>query len=223
MSRVTTVRPVRHERRSKTNAAVATACRLVGGALARALFAVRVEGAEHVPAHEPVVLAGNHTGFLDGPLVFLLAPRRTGVLAKAEIFVGPWPRLWARLDVVPVHRGTPDRAALRAGLAVLTGGGALTVFPEGTRGSGSLDSVTDGVAWLALRSGADVVPVALSGTAQALPRGTWRPRLRTPVTIRFGAPLRIHPVGDPRARSTVRTAAEQIRAHLLRHVSASAS
>ena len=208
--------------RSAARPAVAAACRAVGSGLARALFAVRLEGTEHVPRTGPVLLAGNHSGFLDGPLLFLLAPRRTAVLAKSEIFVGPWPRLWAWLDVVPVQRGTADRSALRAGLAVLQRGGALAVFPEGTRGSGRLESVTPGLAWLALRSGAQVVPVALSGTAEALPRGTWRPRLRAPVVLRFGSPVTVDAVGDPRARRTVDAAAEQLRQALLTHVQAEA-
>jgi 1-acyl-sn-glycerol-3-phosphate acyltransferase len=199
---------------------VAGACRLLGSALARILFRVRVEGAQNVPTEGPVLLAGNHSGFLDGPLLFLLAPRRTAALAKAEIFVGVWPRLWAALDVIPVHRGAPDRAALRAGLEVLTTGGALAVFPEGTRGAGRLDEITDGVAWLALRSGAAVVPVALSGTADAIPRGTWVPRWRAPVVLRFGPPFDVRHVGELRARSTVRAAAEEVRQALLAHVSA---
>jgi 1-acyl-sn-glycerol-3-phosphate acyltransferase len=207
---------------SASRPAVATACRAVGGLLARALFAVRLEGTGNVPRTGPVLLAGNHSGLLDGPLLFLLAPRRTAVLAKSEIFVGPWPRFWGWLDVVPVQRGTADRSALRAGLAVLQRGGALAVFPEGTRGSGRLEAVTPGLAWLALRSGAPVVPVALIGTAQALPKGTWRPRLRTPVRVRFGAPVHVEPAGDPRARRTVDAAAEQLRQALLTHVEAEA-
>jgi 1-acyl-sn-glycerol-3-phosphate acyltransferase len=197
---------------------VAHVCRAVGRALAHALFAVRVSGAEHVPAQGPVLLAGGHTGLLDGPLVFLLAPRRTALLAKSDLFVGPWPRFWGWLQVVPVHRGAPDRAALKAGLAVLRDGGALTVFPEGTRGQGSLESVADGLAYLALRSGAPVVPLALTGTAAALPKGTALPRLRTPVHLVFGPPVTLDVAGDPRARSTVRTAAEQLRLALLAHL-----
>jgi 1-acyl-sn-glycerol-3-phosphate acyltransferase len=207
-------------RAARPSPVVTAACRLTGSLIARALFAVRVEGTAHVPARGPVLLAGNHSGFLDGPLLFLLSPRRTAVLAKNEIFVGPWPRLWALLDVLPVRRGTADRSALRAGLAVLERGGALAVFPEGTRGSGRLDSVTPGIAWLALRSGAEVVPVALSGTAEAVPRGTWRPKLRAPVVLRFGPPVRVDVSGDPRARSTVDAAAEQLRLALRAHVDA---
>jgi 1-acyl-sn-glycerol-3-phosphate acyltransferase len=197
---------------------VAAGCRLVGGLLARSLFRVSIRGAEHVPAWGPLLIAGNHSGFLDGPLVYLLSPRRTAVLAKSEIFVGVWPRLWGWLDVIPVHRGAADRAALRSGLDVLERGGALAVFPEGTRGTGRLDAVSDGLAWLAARTGAPVVPVALEGTAAAVPPGTWRPRLRAPVTLRFGPPFAPDLRGDPRARSTVRAAAEDIRGHLVRHL-----
>lgn len=196
---------------------MATTCRGVGSRLARLLFQVRVTGAEHVPATGPVLLAGGHSGLLDGPLVFLLSPRRTALLGKAEIFVGPWPRLWGWLEVLPVHRGSADRAALKAGLGVLERGGALAVFPEGTRGAGRLESVSDGLAYLALRSGAPVVPVTLTGTSTALPKGSARPRLRTPIRLSFGAAVHVPPEGDPRARSTVRAAGEHLRLSLLEH------
>lgn len=208
----------RRRTRGSSRPPVAAACRLVGRTLAHALFRVRVTGAEHVPARGPVLLAGGHSGLLDGPLVFLLSPRRTALLAKSEIFVGPWPRLWGWLQVLPVHRGAPDRAALKAGLAVLQSGQALTVFPEGTRGAGRLEQVSDGLAYLALRSGAPVVPLALTGTRQALPPGSARPRLRTPVHLAFGPPIDLPVIGDPRARSTVRAAAEQLRLALLDHL-----
>jgi 1-acyl-sn-glycerol-3-phosphate acyltransferase len=193
-------------------------CRVLGRLVARSLFRIRTTGDRHVPRDGPVLLAGNHSGFLDGPLVYLLAPRPAAVLAKSELFVGGWPRLWRRLDVLPVHRGRADRAALRAGLTVLERGGALAVFPEGTRGSGELEEVADGLAWLALRSGAPVVPVVLNGTASAIPRGTWKPQLRAPVHIAYGRPLTVHVQGDPRARSTVRAAAEQLRLGMVAHL-----
>jgi 1-acyl-sn-glycerol-3-phosphate acyltransferase len=210
--------PVRRRAAGRRSPLVTALCRATGSALARALFRIELRDPQNVPAAGPVLVAGNHSGFLDGPLVFLLLPRPTAMLAKSEIFVGIWPRLWAWLDVVPVHRGAPDRAALRAGLQALERGSALTVFPEGTRGTGRLEQITDGLAWLALRSGAPVVPVSLTGTSQAIPKGTWRPRLRTPVVLTFGRPFQVEVQGDPRARSTVRAAAEQIRVALLDHV-----
>lgn len=212
----TEMRPRRHAR-GRPRPVVAAACRGLGSRLARLLFRVRVTGVEHVPATGPVLLAGGHSGLLDGPLVFLLSPRRTALLGKAEIFVGPWPRLWGWLEILPVHRGSADRTALKAGLGVLQRGGALTVFPEGTRGAGRLETVSDGLAYLALRSGAPVVPLTLAGTSAALPKGSARPRLRTPIHLSFGPAVHLPAGGDPRARSTVRAAAEHLRLSLLEH------
>ena len=193
-------------------------CRAVGSRMARALFRVSLEGVEHVPSSGPVLLAGNHSGFVDGPLVFLLAPRPPALLAKAEIFVGPFTALFDGLGQIPVHRGSPDRAALKRGLQVLADGGALGVFPEGTRGSGQFDSITDGLAYLALRSGAPVVPIAVLGTQAAWPKGNRPPRLRAPVRIVFGPAVTVTVDGDPRARRTVSAAAEQLRQGLVQHL-----
>jgi 1-acyl-sn-glycerol-3-phosphate acyltransferase len=197
---------------------VRAAVRTVGTGLAHAVLSLQVRGTEHVPATGPVLLAGNHSGILDGPLVFFVSPRPTSLLTKSEVFVGPWARACGWLGLIPVHRGQADRAALQAGLAHLADGGALGVFPEGTRGSGGFDSITDGLAYLALRSGAPVVPIAVTGTGDALPKGQALPRVRAPVRIVFGPPVAVDPTGDRRARSTVRDAAEQLRLALLAHL-----
>jgi 1-acyl-sn-glycerol-3-phosphate acyltransferase len=192
--------------------------RRVGRGLARLVLRVEVVGREHVPAHGPLLLGGNHSGILDGPLVFFFTPRPAVLLTKSEIFVGIWPRPLGWLGLVPVHRGAPDRAALRAGLAELTSGGAVGVFPEGTRGSGALEQTADGLAYLAVRSRAPVVPIAVTGSAAALPKGRAVPRFRAPVRIAFGPPIALAVDGDPRARRTVRTAAEQLRLALVDHL-----
>jgi 1-acyl-sn-glycerol-3-phosphate acyltransferase len=119
---------------------------------------------------------------------------------------------------IPVHRGRPDRTALRRGLAVLAGGGVLGVFPEGTRGEGRMESIQHGIGYLALHGACPVVPVVCTGTAAALPKGRVLPKFRAPVDVIFGAPFRIEVEGDPRARSTVAAAAEQVRRHLLEHL-----
>lgn len=197
---------------------VVTAVRLVGRLLARTVLRLDVVGGEHVPATGPVLVAGNHAAILDGPLVFFTTPRPATLLTKSEVFVGVWARACGWLGLIPVHRGAADRAALKAGLAHLERGGVLGVFPEGTRGTGQLDSVTDGLAYLALRSGATVVPLAVHGTAAALPRGRVVPRLRAPVTVAYGPPLPLTVTGDPRARSTVRAVAEQLHSGLVAHL-----
>jgi len=197
-----------------------TLLRPVGRVLFRTAFRMRVEGTEHLPRTGAVLLAGNHTGFLDGPLVWAFSPRQAVFLAKSELFVGPLSRALGWLGQVPVHRGRPDRTALRRALSVLDGGGAMGVFPEGTRGAGVLEEVSDGLAWLALHSGAPVVPIAVLGTAEALPKGG-RPRLRAPVRLVFGPALTLATTGDPRVRRTVRAAAEELRVALRGHLVAS--
>lgn len=197
-----------------------TASRPFGRALFRSLFRMTVTGAEHVPRRGAVLLAGNHTGFLDGPLVYAFAPRSASFLAKSELFVGPLARALGWLGQIPVHRGRPDRTALLTGLEVLERGEAMGVFPEGTRGAGTLEEISDGLAYLAVRSGAPVVPLAVLGTAEAMPKGARLPRFRAPVHLAFGRPFTVDVDGDPRARRTVRAAAEQVRLAMLEHMTA---
>lgn len=216
----TVVRPLPARRRATgaVKPPVVWMVRVAGRALSRTVLRLHVEGAHHVPRTGPVLLAGNHSGILDGPLVFFHSPRTSRLLTKSEVFVGHWARACGWLGLIPVHRGRADRSALQAGLACLAHDGVLGVFPEGTRGTGDLEQIADGLAYLALRSGAQVVPVAVHGTAAALPRGRAVPRFRSPVRVVFGAPLRLDPTGDPRARSTVRAAAEQLRLGLVAHL-----
>lgn len=193
--------------------------RAVAGLL-RALFRLRVIGAEHVPRSGAVLIAGNHTGFLDGPIVFMISPRPSSFLVKSELYSGPWSRVLHFARQIPIRRGTPDRTALSEAMRVLAAGGVLGVFPEGTRGEGKLESVQHGIGYLALKAGCPVVPVVCTGTAAALPKGRLLPRLRVPIDVVFGPAFRIEVTGDPRARSTIADAAEQVRVHLLAHLEA---
>jgi 1-acyl-sn-glycerol-3-phosphate acyltransferase len=181
-------------------------------------FKLRVIGKEHLPATGPVLLAGNHTGFLDGPIVMIMLPRPSAILIKSEIYKGALSKVLNFARQIPVHRGTPDRTALRAGLDVLAGGGVLGVFPEGTRGSGNLTSIQHGIGYLALHGNCPVVPVVCQGTAAALPKGKVLPRWRAPIEVVFGPAFALNVTGDPRARSTIADAAEQVRLGLLHHL-----
>jgi 1-acyl-sn-glycerol-3-phosphate acyltransferase len=196
------------------------AARRVAAALLRTVFRVRVTGLEHLPSSGPVLVAGNHTGFLDGPVVFVLLPRPSAFLVKSELYDTPFRRVLEFAHQIPVRRGRPDRTALHRALGVLRAGGVLGVFPEGTRGEGRLESVQHGIGYLALRAGCPVVPVVCVGTAEALPKGKRLPRWRAPVTVAFGPAFEVTVEGDVRARSTVAAAAEQIRVHLRDHLHA---
>jgi 1-acyl-sn-glycerol-3-phosphate acyltransferase len=197
--------------------------RRVAQRLLRLTFKLRVRGTENLPTSGPVLLAGNHSGFLDGPIVMIMLPRPSAFLVKSELYKGPlrWVLNFARQ--IPIHRGTPDRTALRAGLEVLAGGGVLGVFPEGTRGSGDLATIQHGIGYLALNAGCPVVPVVCKGTSEALPRGKVLPRWRAPIDVVFGPAFSLDITSDLRTRATIAAAAEQVRAKLLEHLNATQS
>lgn len=192
--------------------------RRTASALVRMFFRIDVRGLEHLPMSGPVLIAGNHTGFLDGPLVQMLLPRPNAFLVKSELYDSPFRPILEFARQIPIRRGTPDRTALRRALEVLEGGGVLGVFPEGTRGVGALETVQHGIGYIALRAQCPVIPVVCTGTAQALPKGAKLPKFRTPISIVFGPTFTIDVDGNPRARSTVAAAAEQVRVHLLEHL-----
>lgn len=160
--------------------------------LARGLLKLRVEGREHVPETGSVIISGNHIANFDPPLIGASLRRSAYYLAKEELF---HPRLLGsylrRIHAIPVSRGRADREALSQALAVLRQGQALVIFPEGTRSrSGQLGEFHKGVAFLARRSGAPIVPVGVQG-----PYG-WR----RPVVIRFGPAFRLpDPGSGPKA------------------------
>lgn len=161
--------------------------------LLRLLFRVRVDGRERVPAAGPVVLASNHLSFLDSIFLPLVVRRRVTFVAKAEYF-DSWRTRWFFRGVgqIPIRRGggSASERALAAALGVLRGGGVFAIYPEGTRSrDGLLHRGHTGVARLALRSGAPVVPVGLVGTRDVQPPDRTLPRWFRPVTVRFGAPL----------------------------------
>lgn len=197
--------------------------RRIAAMLWRLIFRIDIRGLEHLPKSGPVLIAGNHTGWLDGPLVQILLPRPCSFLVKSELYDTPFRPLLDFSRQIPVHRGRPDRTALRRALEVLAGGGVLGVFPEGTRGVGALETVQHGIGYIALRaqdSGkpCPIIPVVCTGTAEALPKGSKLPKFRAPISIVFGPPFTLDVTGNPRARSTVASAAEQIRLRLLDHL-----
>ncbi len=173
-----------------------------GAVLARALSIVlfrtglhiRVHGRSRVPGSGPVILASNHTGLVDGPMLIGVSPRPVHVLIKAEAFRGFVGGALVRLGQIALRRDGGDRAAITSALDVLRAGRVLAIFPEGTRGAGDVSSVQRGVAHLALRSGAPVVPVAVLGTAAARPGGAM-PRARALVDVLFGEPLTLTATG----------------------------
>ncbi|WP_243640309.1 lysophospholipid acyltransferase family protein [Streptacidiphilus pinicola] len=171
--------------------------KLVLSPMTRVVYRPVVIGRENVPKTGPVIIASNHLAAIDSAVIPLVAPRPVAFLAKAEYFTGTGVKgrankvFFSSMGSIPVERGThrAAQAALDAGLSVLQEGGAFGIYPEGTRSrDGRLYKGRTGVAWLALASGAPVVPVALTGTERIQPVGKLMPRIRR-ITVQFGKPL----------------------------------
>jgi len=150
----------------------------------------RVEGLDNVPPHGAAILMINHIAFIDPIVVLHILPRNIVPLAKAEVydypFIGIFPKLWG---VIPVRRDEIDRRAIQQVMAVLDAGEIVLVAPEGTRGP-QLKEAREGVAYLASRSQAPVIPVAISDTP-GFPTLPYKPRWRGPgAIVRFGRPFR---------------------------------
>lgn len=189
-------------------------CRPVAQRLLGRRYDVRLHGTEHVPDAGPVVLAANHIGLLDGPLLAALAPRPVHVLTKEEMFRGRLGRLLHASGQIPLDRFHADPGAIRSCLRVLRDGGLVGVFPEGTRGGGELDRFHHGAAYLALVTGSPVVPVTFFGTR---PPGGGRnavPRPGERVDLVFGPAWRTDPQPWPRRREQVRSASALLRQHM---------
>lgn len=182
-------------------------------ALMRLLFRVEGRGTEHVPAEGPVLIVANHSSVLDPPLVGGMCPRQLTFLAKAELFRIPgFGGLIRRLGARPLRREGADPSALRTARRVLAEGKALLVFPEGTRGEeGRLREAKPGAALLAVQSGAAVVPVYVSGSGRAWPRGRRLPR-PAKVVVTFGAPLRFQQATGADRKAQYETASRQMMA-----------
>ncbi len=207
------------------------------------LVKLTIVGQENLPdGKEPLILIGNHFSLLEPALFGLFLPYDMAFFAAAELREHPFVRLlYAAINAIPVHRGQADRAALRQALEMLAQGKHLVIMPEGgidqthrdalasgqdtstnedinSRLSAELIPPRPGSAYLAVRSGARIVPIAILGGEQVL--GNLRRLRRTKVSMRIGpafGPLQL----DPSLRGAARR--EQIDAfgdEMMRHIAA---
>lgn len=183
--------------------------------LVRRRFEVRVHGAEHVPPSGPVILASNHIGIVDGPFLAIFSPRATHALTKIEMFHGRTGRFLRAAGQVPLDRFHPDPLAVKTCVRVLRDGGAVGIFPEGTRGAGDLGRFHRGAAYLALISGAPVVPVTMLGTREPGAHTNTLPPRGGSVDIVYAAPYRLAATPWPRTREQVGQASLLLRRHML--------
>lgn len=176
-------------------------------------WGLAVEGVRNVPRRGPVILAANHKSYLDPPLIGSCLPREIHYLAKRELFSVPLLAWWIRAhNAIPIDRTGFDRDGIERALGILRDGGALLVFPEGTRiRSDGFAEPKEGIAWLVARAEVPVIPVYV--------RGTWAGQRsgRPGILVRFGIPFRFDPVPPGRAgRAQFPAIAERIMAEIRR-------
>ncbi len=167
-------------------------------------FDLAVEGREHVPPAGPYIIAANHHNYLDGVVLALVAPVPIAFLVMPRVWRATplHPFLHRHIGSIPINLERPDVGALRRALGALAAGRVVGIFPEGPFSvRGRLERGLPGVALLALRSGAPVVPAGISGTYEAL-AGRWGhiPR-RSRLAVRFGPARRFPADGLDGGRS----------------------
>ena len=163
--------------------------------LGRRVLGIRVDvaGLGRIPPRTPVVFMSNHLSFLDGPLLGMLIPGAVRIIIKKSIFripvIGQAMRF---VGFVPVDRKRAQRGKLsiaRAAALMRDRGYSFLLFPEGTRSrDGRLQAFRRGGFFLALESGAPIVPVSIRGTFELMPKGRWRAR-RGAVWVEFHEPV----------------------------------
>lgn len=149
----------------------------------KALFFVKVIGLENLPKEGAVIVAANHTSFWDAPVLVTALPRYTRVMAKKELFDHKLLKPILKLGgAFPVNRGTNDIGAIKTALQTLKNGDVFTIFPTGTRiPAGEASEAKSGVALIAHRSGAPVIPVFIENGYH----------LFRQVKIHFGKPIMV--------------------------------
>ncbi|HOT81108.1 MAG TPA: lysophospholipid acyltransferase family protein [Microthrixaceae bacterium] len=154
---------------------------------------VRTEGLEKVPASGGAILAPNHTSVLDSFFLPLVVGRAMTYVGKAE-YMDDWKTkyLFPAMGMIPIDRSGGDASsrALDAAVGVLERGELFGIYPEGTRSrSGKLHKGHTGVARIALRANAPIVPVGIIGAVEVQPPDAKFPRPFMEVLIRFGDPI----------------------------------
>jgi 1-acyl-sn-glycerol-3-phosphate acyltransferase len=191
--------------------------RFAVGGFCKLFWRVRVRGLEHIPAEGPFILSPVHRSNVDTPLVALMGRRLVRFMGKDSMWkfrVSDW--FFTSMGGFPVHRGVPDRHALRSCERLLADGQALVIFPEGTRRSGPVvDEMFEGPAYLSAKLQVPIVPVGIGGSEGAMPKGA-RGIRPVKISIVVGEPL-VPPRPTERGRvgrQGVRALTDQLKSRL---------
>jgi 1-acyl-sn-glycerol-3-phosphate acyltransferase len=176
------------------------AARSIARLLLRLLTRTTVSGLENLP-RGPALLATNHRGDADALVLLATLPVGPEVLAKVEMLGFPViGRLMDWYGMIWLHRGQPDRRALRSALQGFAEGRALILAPEGRYSlTNGLEPGSNGAAYIAARGNVPVIPIALAGTANASVYGSLRRFRRPGITLTVGQPVELLPLGNGHA------------------------
>ena len=175
-------------------------------------------GEQYVARQGPCIIASNHIGLIDGPVLAAFAPRPVHALTKKEMFEGATGLALRAVGQIPLSRYEVDPSAVKDCLRVLRDGGVVGIYPEGSRGAGEFERIHHGVAYLALVSGAPVVPVAVFGTREPGGHADSVPARGARFDLVYGPAVHLDPQPWPRRQADVRQAAETLRKTFAAHV-----
>lgn len=193
----------------------------IGWLLAKCIYNTTVIGAKNVPKNIPLIFAANHTSYLDGPLMVGVAPRYMHVMVKKEIFFGFLKLILIYSGQIPLNT-SGDRNAMYCARSVLNQGKCLGILPEGRRCIGNASRLNTGIAWLAIKTKAPVIPVAILGTRIANESRDKIAFPRRKIYIVFGLPYIFkNNFENLNGRKILSFVKENIRKHLSKHIKAS--
>ena len=192
--------------------------RPVGWLIARVYLNTKIIGREYIRAEGPALIASNHTGIADGPLVHFAVPRNSNIMTKMGMMTSRLGGFLRAAGQFPVDR-KGGRRALQISLTLLKEGRVVVIFPEGGRGGGTGDGIKAGVAWLAQHSGAPVIPTACLGTRPTGASVGHIPGFRATPHVVFGPAITL-PADLPPGREGTARAMRIIEEGLERHIAA---
>ncbi len=189
------------------------------GAVAMALrWRISVHNREFVPRTGPVLLASNHVGYLDGPVLFAYCPRLVHAIIKREMFEGRTGRVLTALGQIPLTRELVDPRAVKLALRALRDDKVVAIYPEGSRGPGDMRFVKPGMVYLAMCTGAPIVPVAVLGTRDPGCGISWIPPRGQRIAVVYGEPVIVPTARWPRRQADVRAVTVDLQQTLVAHI-----
>ena len=147
-------------------------------------------GTEHIPAEGPVIFAANHVSFYDPPAIGCCLHRQINYFARDTLFKGAFGKGLEQIGTIPVARENAEVKSLKAIFKSLKAGGAVAIYPEGTRSpDGLLSEPKAGAGMIACKSGATIIPTRVFGTYEAYGRQRKLPKIGGRIHIAYGRPM----------------------------------